>query len=71
VDDTFTVADGQELRIVAIESAIGRELKDAGFTAIFFVEPPRARSSRRGVAVRGNAPFGSYQCVYIARYLAP
>jgi hypothetical protein len=39
VGDTCVLADGQELRIVAIDWEIAQELKDAGFDAIFFVEP--------------------------------
>ena len=39
MDDTFTLGEGQQLRIVAIDWEIDQELKDAGFDAIFFVEP--------------------------------
>jgi len=31
--------DGQQLRIVVIDWDIPQELRDEGFTAIFFVEP--------------------------------
>jgi hypothetical protein len=39
VDDTFALADGRELRIVAIDWEIAQVLIDQGFTAIWFVEP--------------------------------
>lgn len=39
LDDTFTLGDGQQLRITAIDWEIPRELTERGFTAIFFVEP--------------------------------
>jgi hypothetical protein len=39
LDETFTLGDGQQLRIVAIDWEIEQELRDAGFDAIFYVEP--------------------------------
>jgi hypothetical protein len=39
LDETFTLGDGQQRRIVAIDWEIDQELRDAGFDAIFCVEP--------------------------------
>jgi anti-anti-sigma regulatory factor len=46
VGETFTLAEGQQLRIVAIDPEIAEEFRDAGFNAIFYVEPLASKSDQ-------------------------
>ena len=48
VGETILIGDGEELRVVAIETEIDEELIERGFNGVFTVEPV-SHAHRRGL----------------------